>query len=267
MALTAKEHLEAGQLQNAILAMNDEVKKKPTDMQLRSFLAELLCAAGQFDRADLQLEIVLQQDPKAALGVALVRQLIRAETARRDFHLAGRPPELLDSPPPHVQLSLQASISLREKEAAGAMQLLDQAEAQRPKVKGTCNRQRFEELRDLDDLTAGVFEVLTSTGKFYWIPVERVQSIEFRKPERLRDLVWRRALMSVTAGPDGEVFLPATYVPQGNGVEDRFLLGRVTEWRGGAGTPSRGVGQVCFLVGEESVPIMKLESIEFETIA
>jgi type VI secretion system protein ImpE len=108
-----------------------------------------------------------------------------------------------------------------------------------------------------------VFEVLTSTGKFYWVPVNRVRSIEFRKPERLRDLIWRRALMSVASGPDGEVFLPATYCPNGSDIDERALLGRVTEWRGGDGAPIRGVGQVRFLVGEESVPIMQMETVTF----
>jgi type VI secretion system protein ImpE len=113
-------------------------------------------------------------------------------------------------------------------------------------------------------VTAAVFEVLTSTGKYYWIPVERVRSIEFRKPERVRDLIWRRAAMSVESGPDGEVFLPATYFPSNGEVDEKALLGRVTEWRGGGAEPMRGVGQVSFLVGDESVPIMQMQAVTFE---
>jgi type VI secretion system protein ImpE len=87
----AKELLEEGKLQESIQAMNDEVKRNPADTQRRGFLAELLCVAGRLERADAQLEVILQQDTKAALGVALLRQLIRAETARRDFSTAGFP--------------------------------------------------------------------------------------------------------------------------------------------------------------------------------
>ena len=50
--------------------------------------------------------------------------------------------------------------------------------------------------------------MLTSTGKYYWIPMERVEMIEFHDPARPRDLLWRRAHMVVRGGPDGEVFLP-----------------------------------------------------------
>ena len=46
-------------------------------------------------------------------------------------------------------------------------------------------------------LTAGSFEVLTTTGKYYWIPTERVATVEFHPPKRPRDLLWRRATMSV----------------------------------------------------------------------
>jgi type VI secretion system protein ImpE len=260
----AKELLEEGKLSEAIQAMNDEVKRNPTDIQRRGLLAEMLCASGRLERADAQLEVILQQDSKAALGVALMRQMIRAETARRDFHSAGRLPEFVDVPPPYVQKYIEASIRAREKRPGEAKQLLDQAEVERPRVKGSCNGRPFDDLRDLDDLTAAVFEVLTSTGKYYWIPVERVRTIEFRKPERLRDLIWRRAAMSVESGPDGEVFLPATYYTNDAEAGDKALLGRVTEWRGGDAEPMRGVGQVSFLVGDESVPIMQMQSVTFE---
>lgn len=258
---SAKELLAAGRLTDAIQAMNEEVKRNPTDLQRRGFLAELLCASGRLERADAQLEVILQQDPKAAVTIALLRQLIRADTARRDFYNAGRVPEFLDQPPPYLQTYVEATIHARENRPAEAMRLIEQAEEQRPRVKGICNGKPFDDLRNLDDLTAGVFEVLTSTGKFYWIPVERVQSIEFRKPERLRDLIWRRAAMSVAGGPDGEVFLPATYCPGAAEVSEAALLGRITEWQGGEGAPIRGVGQVCFLVGDEDISILDLDSI------
>jgi type VI secretion system protein ImpE len=111
---TAKELLEEGKLSEAIQAMNDEVKKNPTDIQRRSLLAEMLCVSGRLERADAQLEVILQQDSKAALGVALMRQMIRAETARRDFYSAGRLPEFVDVPPPYIQKYIEASIRGRE---------------------------------------------------------------------------------------------------------------------------------------------------------
>jgi type VI secretion system protein ImpE len=161
-------------------------------------------------------------------------------------------------------LHLEASICLREGSQDEAVGLLASAEAERPRVVGTCNGRAFEDLRDLDDLTAGVFEVLTSNGKYYWIPIERVEQVEFRAPERTRDLLWRRARMIVRDGPDGEVFLPTLYAGSHAEPGDRFRLGRATDWRGGEGEPVRGIGQRTFLVGDEACPIMELETLTID---
>ena len=53
--------------------------------------------------------------------------------------------------------------------------------------------------------------MLTTTGKYFWIPTERVLSAEFHPPKRPRDLIWRRVSMSVAEGPDGDVYIPVIY--------------------------------------------------------
>lgn len=271
MTLGAKEHFEAGRLEEAIQAMNAEVKSHPADANRRGFLAELLCFAGNLERADLQLDVLVEQDPKAAVGIALFRQLVRADLARRQFFTEGRLPEFLGPISPGLQLHLEASIRLRENDPAAAARLLAQAEEQRMPVRGTCDGQAFDDMRDLDDVTASFFEVLTSTGKYYWVPIDSVVSLEFQSPERTRDLLWRRARMVVADGPDGEVYLPAIYCagegPAGEEPEDRARLGRVTEWSGGADAPVRGIGQRSFLVGNESKAIMEISQIEFDRAA
>jgi type VI secretion system protein ImpE len=141
--------------------------------------------------------------------------------------------------------------------------MLSQAEGQRVKASGTCNGKAFTDLRDLDDLTAPVFEVLTSTGKYYWIPIERVELIEFRPPQRPRDLLWQRARMVVRGGPDGEVYLPTLYSGTHAEADDALRLGRATEWRGGDGAPVRGLGQRTFLVGDDAYPTLELTEITF----
>ena len=88
-------------------------------------------------------------------------------------------------------------------------------------------------------MTASFFEVLTSTGKYFWIPLERVELVEFRPPERPRDLLWRPVHMIVRGGPDGEVYLPVLYAGSAADADDQIRLGRTTEWRGDAGAGSR----------------------------
>jgi type VI secretion system protein ImpE len=260
--MTANDHYQAGNPREAVAAALEEVKRHPTDSGKRSFLCELLCLTGDLERADRQLEVVAQQDPQAMMGVSLFRQLIRAEQARQQFYTDGRLPEFLNQDvTPDLKQHLQASILLREGKAAEALAVLTAAEEQRPHVSGTCNGQAFDELRDLDDLTSSFFEVLTSTGKYYWIPLERVESVEFHTPKRPRDLLWRGAHMVVRGGPDGEVFVPVLYAGSASDPNDEVRLGRATEWRGASGEPVRGFGQRIFLVGTEDRPILELQTL------
>jgi type VI secretion system protein ImpE len=259
--MRAAEHYQAGNLQEAIAAATEEVRLHPADTSRRGFLCELLCFAGDLERADRQLDALGHQDPQAVLGITLLRQLIRAEQARQQFYAEGRLPEFLTPPCPVLQLHLQASIQLREGKASEAAELLAQAEGQRPKAAGTCDGRPFHDLRDLDDLTAAFFEVLTSNGKYYWIPIERVELIEFRAPRRPHDLFWRRAHLIVREGPDGEVYFPALYAGSHAEADDRLRLGRMTDWRGGKGTPIRGLGQRMFQIGTEECPILDLQTL------
>ncbi|MGH7199740.1 MAG: type VI secretion system accessory protein TagJ [Planctomycetaceae bacterium] len=261
--MNAREHYQAGDLQEAIAAATAEVKKNPAQTATRGFLCELLCFAGELERADKQLETLSIQNPETAIGVALFRQLIRGETARQQFFNEGRVPEFLHEPTPAMRSLLEASIRIRENDLPAASELAAQAEEQRPKVSGTLDGAAFDDFRDLDDLTASVFEVLTSTGKYYWVPVERVSSLIFHPPERPHDLIWRRAGMEVADGPEGDVYLPTLYPGTGRSGDDKLRLGRATDWQGDDGEPVRGLGLRTYLIGEDDRTILQLGEIEF----
>jgi type VI secretion system protein ImpE len=260
---TANEHLHSGRLQGAIDAALASVKKNPSDTDQRGLLAELLCIAGDWERADKQIDTIGHQDPQAIVGLSLIRQLIRAEVARKECFLKGRPPELLAEPTENLKKSLEALLAIREGDEPQAKALLAEAETLRRPLQGACGGQPFGDFRDLDDVTAGVFEVLTSTGKYFWIPMERVQSIVFQPPKRPRDLIWRQAEITVEDGPYGDVFLPAIYLDPTGDADDQLKLGRGTDWTGDDGRPMRGIGQRMYLAGDDATPIMELTAIEF----
>lgn len=259
--MTAHDHFQAGKLQPAITAAIDEVRNNPTDANKRGFLAELYCFAGELEKADKQLDLVGHQNPEAAVGVALFRQLLRAATSREECFSQGRVPEFIGEPTSEMKLHLEAMIRLREGQTGETVKLLAQAEEARPKVGGVCNGKAFDDYRDLDDLTSSFFEVLTSTGKYYWIPFQRVELLELRQPTRPRDLLWQRAHMVVREGPDGEVYLPTLYVDTAKETKDTLRFGRETEWKDGP--PVRGKGQRTFLVGEDGMGIMELKEVKF----
>ena len=186
------------------------------------------------------------------IGISMFRQLLRGEMARRDFYADGRVPELLDEPAEHIRDQLQASIALREGRLEEAAELLRQAEDKRPAVSGECDGTKFDDLRDLSDSNAGFFEIITSNGKYYWIPAESVVSIEFHPPVR-----------PVTGGPDGEVFLPSIYAGGADDLDDSLRLGRSTDWVEQTTGMIQGRGLRTFLVGDNDRTILELGEIQF----
>src|SRR3954447_2579846 len=106
----ATEAYKAGKLAEAVAAALEAVKAAPADRGKRFFLAELLVFAGDLERADKQLDVLFKPDSPDLPMVTLFRQLIRAETARREFFTQGRVPEFLAQPSEGVKLHLEASI-------------------------------------------------------------------------------------------------------------------------------------------------------------
>src|SRR5262245_35471792 len=189
-----------GKLADAIAAANVAVRKTPTDIGARVLLAELLLFAGNVDRVDVVLDACTDLDPTAVLMVAEFRQLLRGETARRQLFSEGRVPEFLGEPSEAQRLSLAALVALRGGDVATAGRLAGQAEEARVHPSGSAAEGPFDDMRDADDLLATCFEVITTTGKYFWISPERVATLECQPMKRPRDLFWRRATMNVSGG-------------------------------------------------------------------
>lgn len=261
---TAGDLYRAGQLTEAIAAATQAVKASPADFSARWLLCELLIVRGELDRADSQLDTIMSLEPGAAASVVPVRHLLRAETARRDFFSNAAVPAFLDDGPTQpMRLLLEAFVQFRAGDHGRAGELAAEAERLRPAAAGRLNDEPFSDFRDLDDLVTGVFEVLTKTGKYYWIPVDRVELLEFTKPERPLDLCWRPVRMVVRDAFDAEVHMPMIY-GTAETADDASRLGRRTDWLGEAPGPVRGVGQRVFLLdGEREVGVLEVERLSF----
>ncbi len=260
-----------GRLDDAVAAASAAVKAKPTDLAARVRLAEMLLLAGNLERADVLLDSAGQLDPSASLIVAEFRQLLRADMARRQLFRDGRVPEFLDTPSSAEQHLLACLVAMRAGDYPAAAEAATAAEAARAVTPGIheggpAGHVTFDDFRDASDDLGGVLEILTTTGKYYWIPLSRIDEITFHKPMRPRDLAWRRASISVNQGPDGDVYVPATYfsddAARGAALGAAYRLGRATDWLDHDGVVT-GVGQREFLVGDASVPIMELSTLRF----
>jgi len=254
--------LSQNRLDDAIAAQIEIVRAKPAEADQRALLAEFLCLAGQWERADKQLDLIGTQQPGLAVGVALFRQLIRGAIAREAVFLKGAVPEMLGGATEPLQATLAALLDLRDGSEESASATLKAAEAKRVSLSGTCDDKPFDDIRDGDDLTAGLLEVISSTGKYFWVPLDRVSELEFEKPKTLRERIWRQASLSVREGPDGIVYIPALYPLLPNrtlSVEAR--LGRLTDWEELKGGAMVGIGVRTILIGDHGLTLDEITSL------
>ena len=252
---SATDLIRSGDLPGARAALVEAVKRAPADAGARYALAEVLILQGDWERADTHLDLASTQDPTFGTLVALLRQLIRAAVHREEVFAAGRSPDLVTEPTPQVETALR--ILLESRTGEGAAALREAADEAAPELVGTCDGRAFGGLRDLDDRTADVLELLTPTGKYVWAPWSQVVSLQLRPLERPRERVWRPAELELQGGPSGVVYLPMIYPAPAEAMSDALRLGRETAWAERAGLTC-GLGQRCLLVGEDMVALSGL---------
>ena len=231
--MKAQVLFQAGRLQEAVQALGAELRDNPADARRRTFLFELLCFAGDYQRAEKQLDVLAGDGNQAQLGALLYRAALHATRIREGIFEKG------DYPAPPLPDGVQ--------------------------IAGTVNGKAFESITDADPRIGARLEVFAA-GDYLWIPFEHVSSVDNEPPKRLRDLLWTPAI--VRTGPAfkgkelGEVLLPVLSPLSGKHPDDAVRLGRSTEWQDHAGL-SVPVGQKLFLVDDEELPILEIRHLEF----
>ncbi|HKP87049.1 MAG TPA: type VI secretion system accessory protein TagJ [Blastocatellia bacterium] len=260
---TAKELLDAGELQATIDELTNRVKANPTDTQQRVFLFELLLFAGDWDRAERQVDVIAHQSMEAGLGVQVYRDNIKAERARGKLLSGGLRPHFINDPPAYVDLHLDAINRLREGNLSETRETLDRAEEERPAFAGTLNGQPFSDFRDYNDLVGPVLELIVK-DQYTWLPIEQIRRIEIAAPKNLRDLVWASARVETVDGTNGDVYIPCLYEGSSTHRNDQVKLGRMTDWMDVGEGLYLGSGLRLFLVDGEDKALLEVREIEFD---
>lgn len=261
----AKELFDAGNLQAAIDQLTQDVKGKPRDVQSRIFLFESLCFAGDYARAERQLDAIAQMsgDVKVELGTHLYRNIFEAETQRRAlFAGSSRQPKFLVEPPAYAAVQLQAVAKLAENRLHEVNDLMNESWQIQMPVAGQANGTPFADFRDCDDLLAPFLEVFVK-NEYAWLPFEHMKQIDIEAPKTLRDLLWLPAKIELRDGTRGDVFLPTLYHGSAQSPDDSVKLGRVTNWKAVSDEVSLGMGQRMFLIDDAQHPLLEMRNIEF----
>jgi type VI secretion system protein ImpE len=258
----ARELLNAGNLSGAVEAALSLVKSKPTDVSARTFLFELSLFAGDWERADKQLDAIGHQDANTAMGSLIYRQTLAVEKTRAKFFSDGGQPDFISGLPKYVKKLIDANEKVRNGKLADARKLLDKVDEERPAFACKINGENAEDFRDYNDLTSCVFEAFIK-DQYVWIPFEHVQKIEFFKPKSLRDAFWIQAKIDTKHGLGGEMIVPALYVNSWKSTDDEIRLGRTVDWQEAGEDIYIGEGVKFFSANNEGKVISQIETIEF----
>ncbi|NNF00952.1 MAG: hypothetical protein HKN25_18190 [Pyrinomonadaceae bacterium] len=258
----AKTLLDKGDLSGAIDAALNLVKAKPTDTKARTFLFELSCFSGDWERAEKQLEVIGQQDINAMVGSEIFKQNFSAERDRVSAFTEGLIPECLMQPPNYVEGLLEAMTYIRENDLAKARETLDKVEETRPVFGCKVNGEESGDLRDYNDMTMCVFEAIVK-GSYTWLPFEQIENVKFEPAVSLRDVYWRQAEIEMTNGTQGEMFLPSLYAESFKNENADIKLGKATDWRELGEDIFAGEGLRLFQYEGGYIPMTELKTIEF----
>lgn len=230
--MKAKQLFETGKVREAQAELTAYLREHPTDTAQRTFLFELLCFSGDYDRAEKQLAVLSQDNSDTQIGALLYRSALHAERTRHQLF---------------------------------ADQQFPRGNA-REAISGTLNGRSFQSLTDADPDLGARLEVFAA-GAYLWIPFEHVASLEMDRPRRLRDTLWIPA--TVRTGPEfkdkelGEVLIPAIYPFSFKHTDEAVWLGRVTDWVADDDGKQYPVGQKTLLLDGEEVPFLEVRSLEF----
>lgn len=223
---------KAGQLAPAIEALGTELRKQPTDTKRRTFLFELLCFAGEYDRAAKQLDVLADVSKDAGSGAMLYRSALHAQRTREQMFLEGTLPLL--------------------QEAAGPA--------------GELNGEPFTSIQDEDVRLGGNLEVFLA-GSYTWIPFRYIESLTMEAPARLRDLLWAPAVLQTTKDfrlqDLGQVLIPALAPLSWRSTEDAVRLGRVSTLEE---SPEHGpvpLGAKTLFADDRPYPLLAMRSLRF----
>jgi len=231
--MTATELFQQGKLQQAIEALGEEVRNAPIDAKRRTFLFELLCFSGEYDRAEKHLSILADGSQAAGIGALLYRSALHAEKMRQQMFAERTFPMTHRIP----------SRSIRHAGEFG------------------------HSFSDADPRIGGALELFVA-GSYTWVALEQIARIEVPKPKRLRDLLWTPAIVTTTpeykAMELGEVLIPVISPLSWQHEDDDVRLGRSTVWIEDETYGDIPLGQKLFILDGQEIPILELGVIEFE---
>ncbi|MEQ1636213.1 MAG: type VI secretion system accessory protein TagJ [Methylococcales bacterium] len=265
MLLEAEQNLQQGNLTEALVSLQEQIRKNPANPKFRVFLFQLLTVLGQWERALTQLNVVGDLDATALPMVQTYREAVACELLRNQIFQGGKTPLVFGEPTQWLALLQQALKLDTELQHKDAQILREQAFELAPVTQGTLNGEAFEWLADADMRLGPVLEAIIN-GRYYWIPFQQIQQIKIEEPVDLRDVVWMPAHFVWQNGGDTVGLIPTRYPGSETAVDSAIRLARKTEWTALGETTFIGSGQRLLSTNNNDYALMDIREININAV-
>lgn len=229
--MKAEDLFRAGKLDEAIRMLSSELRDDPSNSKKRTFLFELLCFAGEYDRAEKQLDLLGDDNQDAMLASLLYRGALNAEKTRQEMFREGKLP----------QSGEPATVS------------------------GSLNGKPFQSIQDADQRIGAKLEIIAGAD-YMWVGFENIAQLDLPAPKRVRDTFWAPGRLRTGAnfkGQDlGEILIPVLSPGSAESEDPAVRLGRVTEWYRDENGLEFPLGQKMLLVDGEEFPLLEVRKLE-----
>ncbi len=261
--MQAEELLRAGQLTEALAALEAEVRTDPSNDKVRVFLFQLLSVMGDWERALNQLNVAADLDVVNLLMAQVCRAALNCEALRAEIFAGKRSPLVFGEPDDWISLLIQANQMIAAQKSLPSQELRERAFDLAPAIPGSIDGQRFQWIADADSRLGPVLEAIVD-GKYYWVPFAAVKQIQIDPPTDLRDMVWIPAHFTWVNGGEATGLIPTRY-PFSEASEDNAVrLARKTEWTERPGEVYIGLGQRMFATDIDEFSLLQVKHIELD---
>ena len=260
LADVAELSLKGGDPVTALAQLQELVRAKPADAKLRSFLFQLLCVLGQWERAVNQLTVTSSLDPEAMPMAQTYRDAVRCEAVRDEVFKGKTSPMIFGQPDQWLALLIESLLLAGRGEHERSHDLRARAFADAPASSGAIDGRPFSWIADADSRLGPVLEAVIN-GRYYWVPFSRLLMVQLEPPEDLRDLVWMPAHLQFENGGESVALIPTRYPGSESAGDGLLALARKTVWEEIAPDAHRGLGQRVIATDTEDVPLMQIRDI------
>ena len=263
--MSAEALLREGKLDEALTALQGQIRSDPSNAKLRVFLFQLLAVQGSWERALTQLNVAAEMNPETLAMAQMYREAIRCEVLRAEIFAGKRSPLIFGEPPQWIG-SLVESLRLT---AAGSHQAAGQLRAQAydaaPATSGRIDEQPFAWIADGDSRLGPVIEAIVN-GRYYWIPIQNIKQIDVEEPADLRDVVWTPVHFTWANGGAMVGVIPTRYAGSESADDELVRLARKTLWGEAEGDAYLGLGQRMLVTDAGEFPLMNVRKIELDAV-